>query len=97
MKLIGFVQANDGDCVWTNPENPAQRIVCWKMTLMERLSALLFGRVWVSFMQKGETSPMWAGCRRSMFKRVWLESKREANTAETNSPTGSPTNPLIDS
>lgn len=75
MKLVGFVQANDGNCIWTNPENPAQRIVCWEMTLRERLSALLFGRVWVSFMRKGETPPIWAACRRSMFKRAFADGK----------------------
>lgn len=30
---------------------------CWQMTLRERLSALVFGRVWVSVLMGGRTQP----------------------------------------
>ena len=39
--------------VWTDGE---QCISCWKMSLRERLSALLFGRVWLALLS-GQTQP----------------------------------------
>ena len=39
--------------VWTDGE---QCVSCWKMSLGERLSALLFGRVWLALLS-GETQP----------------------------------------
>lgn len=39
--------------VWTDGE---QCVSCWKMSLRERLSALLFGRVWLALLS-GETQP----------------------------------------
>lgn len=39
--------------VWTDGE---QCISCWKMSLRERLSALLFGRVWLAILS-GHTQP----------------------------------------
>jgi len=39
--------------VWTNGE---QCVSCWRMSLRERLSALLFGRVWLALLS-GETQP----------------------------------------
>ncbi len=39
--------------VWTDNE---QCVSCWQMTLRERLSALLFGRVWLAVLS-GKTQP----------------------------------------
>ena len=39
--------------VWTDG---AQCVSCWRMSLRERLSALLFGRVWLALLS-GETQP----------------------------------------
>jgi hypothetical protein len=39
--------------VWTDGE---QCVSCWKMSLRERFSALLFGRVWLSLLS-GYTQP----------------------------------------
>lgn len=39
--------------VWTDDE---RCVSCWKMSLRERLSALLFGRVWLAILS-GETQP----------------------------------------
>jgi len=39
--------------VWTDGE---QCVSCWKMSFRERLSALLFGRVWLALLS-GETQP----------------------------------------
>lgn len=39
--------------VWTDGE---QCVSCWKMSLRERFSALLFGRVWLALLS-GQTQP----------------------------------------
>ena len=39
--------------VWTDGE---QCVSCWKMSFVERLSALLFGRVWLALLS-GQTQP----------------------------------------
>jgi len=39
--------------VWSDGE---QCVSCWQMTFKERLSALLFGRVWLAVLS-GETQP----------------------------------------
>ena len=39
--------------IWTDGE---QCVSCWKMSLRERLSAILFGRIWLSLLS-GETQP----------------------------------------
>lgn len=39
--------------VWTDGE---QCVSCWRMSLRERLSALLFGRVWLALLS-GQTQP----------------------------------------
>jgi len=39
--------------VWTDGE---QCVSCWRMSWRERLSALLFGRVWLALLS-GETQP----------------------------------------
>lgn len=73
MKPIKFKDANklltrphsmtDKECgplsVWTDGE---ECMSCWKPSLRERLSVLLFGRVWLSVLS-GETQPpvvIWA-------------------------------------
>ena len=39
--------------IWTDGE---QCVSCWRMSFRERLSALLFGRVWLAILS-GETQP----------------------------------------
>lgn len=39
--------------IWTNGE---QCISCWRMSFRERLSALLFGHIWLAVLS-GETQP----------------------------------------
>lgn len=41
--------------VWTDGE---QCVSCWKMSLRERLSALLFGRVWLALLSGETQSPV---------------------------------------
>jgi hypothetical protein len=40
--------------VWTDGE---QVVSCWKMSLRERISAIVFGRVWLSLLTGSRTSP----------------------------------------
>lgn len=73
MKPINFPEANknllkpkgmtDEECgslpVWTDGE---QCVSCWQPTVKERISILLFGKIWLS-VYSGETQPpvaLWA-------------------------------------
>lgn len=40
--------------VWTDGE---LSVSCWKLSLRERLLALLFGRAWISMLVGGDTQP----------------------------------------
>lgn len=50
--------------VWTDDNSV---VSCWKMTWRERLSALLFGRVWLS-MLGGRTPPVYIQASREFFE-----------------------------
>jgi len=41
--------------IWTDGE---QCVSCWKMSLRERLSALLFGRAWLAILSGESQSPV---------------------------------------
>ena len=79
MEQQNFKQANkdlqkpqgmtDEECgslpVWTDG---LQCISCWKMTWRERLSALFFGKVWLS-VHSGQTQPpVWMMVEKQIFK-----------------------------
>ena len=52
--------------IWTDGE---MCLSCWQMTLRERLSALLFGRVWISVLS-GYTQPsVSANACKTFFKK----------------------------
>lgn len=44
-------------------------ISCWRMTLRERLSALLFGKVWAWVHSGSVQPPISLACYRSAFKK----------------------------
>jgi len=53
--------------VWTDDK---QCISLWRMTWRERLSALFFGKVWLS-VHSGQTQPpVWLMAAREIFKEV---------------------------
>ena len=54
--------------IWTDGE---QCVSCWKMTVRERLAALLFGRVWLSVLSGSTQPPVYAEA-----SRVYLEEVR---------------------
>lgn len=53
--------------VWTDSE---QCVSCWKMSLRERLSALLFGRVWLSLLSGGTQYPVYVQASRGYLREV---------------------------
>lgn len=78
MKAIKFKQANrnltkpqnmtDEECssLWVFSDN-RECISCWKLSFRERLSALFFGRVWLSVLSGSTQPPVWLGCERTPF------------------------------
>ena len=50
-------------------------VSCWRLSLRERLSALLFGRVWLHVNSWGGTQPpVWLMAKRSVFESPGDES-----------------------
>lgn len=62
----GMTEAECGSLpVWTDDQ---QCISCWQMTWRERLSALFFGRIWLS-VHSGQTQPpVWLMATKQIFK-----------------------------
>ena len=51
-------------------------VSCWRMTLLERISALIFGLCWIG-VRSGQTQPpVWLMCSRSAFQRPKRERKK---------------------
>ena len=77
MKPLAFKESNknllppsgmsncDGLPVYTDG---SQCISCWKMTFLQRISALVFGRVWVSVLSGQTQPPIWLSCEKTVFK-----------------------------
>lgn len=68
-ELLKPQDMSDEECgslpVWTDGE---QCISLWKMTWRERLSALLFGKIWLS-VHSGQTQPpVWLMAAKQIFK-----------------------------
>lgn len=53
--------------VWTDGE---QCVSCWRMTWRERLSALIFGRVWIAVLSGQTQPPIYAEAARSYFREA---------------------------
>ena len=79
MKPIKFAEANrelkkpadmtDEECkslyVYTDG---IDCISCWKMNFRQRLTALIFGKVWLSVHSGGTQPPVWLWCGKTVFK-----------------------------
>ena len=75
MKPIDFKQANT---IFTSEENDVrplsayvdnqQHVSCWRLSLWDRVCAVLFGRVWLSVRTGSALPPVWLRCERSAFK-----------------------------
>ena len=53
--------------IWTDGE---QCVSCWRMTWRERLSALIFGRVWIAALSGQTQPPIYAEAARSYFREA---------------------------
>lgn len=51
--------------VWSDGE---QAVSCWRMTWRERLSAMIYGRVWVAVLAGGTQPPMYAEAASTYFR-----------------------------
>lgn len=45
-------------------------ISCWKMTFRQRLSALFFGKIWLSVLSGKTQPPVWIGCAKNLFVKA---------------------------
>ena len=78
MKPIKFKEANrnlskppnmsDEECssLWVHNDG-LQCISCWKMTLRQRISALIHGKVWLGVLSGRSQPPVWLDCTRTVF------------------------------
>lgn len=55
--------------VWTDGE---QCVSCWRMSLLERVQALLFGRVWIAVLSGRTQPPIYAQASRDYLKEAQL-------------------------
>lgn len=79
MKPIKFKQANknllkpesmtDEECssLWVYTDG-AQCVSCWQLSFKQRLSALIFGKVWLSVLSGSTQPPVWLDCTREVFE-----------------------------
>ena len=44
-------------------------VSCWKLTFRERISVLLFGRVWLGILTGYTQPPVWLDARRTVFEK----------------------------
>ena len=56
-----------------------QCLSCWRMSLRERLSALLFGRVWIWVWSGNTQPPIYLEAARTIFKE---EIQKKDNTGQ---------------
>lgn len=78
MKPVKFEQANrilskpsnmtDDECssLWVYSDGKTC-ISCWKMTWLQRIKALLFGRVWLGIYSGNTQPPVWLDCDKTVF------------------------------
>jgi len=53
--------------VWTDGE---QCVSCWRMSIRERLAALLFGRVWLAVLSGSTQPPVYISATRTYLERA---------------------------
>ena len=44
-------------------------VSCWKLTWRQRLTALLFGKIWLGVLSGWSQPPVWMSCCRTVFKK----------------------------
>lgn len=81
MKPIRFNEANkclskpnnmtDKQCssLWVY-SNGRECVSCWKLTIKERIKALIFGKVWLSILSGQTQPPVWLSVDNSVFVKA---------------------------
>lgn len=59
---------SDSECgsLWIYNDG-SQCISCWKMSFIQRIKALLYGKVWLSVMSGNTQPPVWIDCDKTIF------------------------------
>lgn len=90
LKPIKFPEANkillkpnsmtDEECrsLWVHTDGE-QCISCWKLSFKQRLSALLFGRIWLSVHSGFTQPPVWVACEKTPFIKATCENPTKNN------------------
>jgi hypothetical protein len=47
-----------------------QCLTCWRMGFIDRIRALIFGRVWVGVLSGTTQPPIWLDCRQTVFEKA---------------------------
>lgn len=80
MKPIKFKEANktllkpesmtDEECSSLTVFSDGRECVsCWKLSWRERLSALLFGKMWLGVLSGSTQPPVWLACANTVFSK----------------------------
>lgn len=48
-------------------DDGTQCVSCWKLSFIQRLNALWYGRIWLSVKGGGTQPPVWLDCKKSVF------------------------------
>ena len=80
MDPIKFPEANknllkpqsmtDEECgsLWVYTDG-RQCISCWRLSFIQRLKALFFGRIWLGVLSGYTQPPVWLDCEKTVFKK----------------------------
>ena len=68
MKPIGFEHSNRGGKVFPRWSDGQNCVSCWRMSWRERLSGLLFGRLWLHVVGSPKHPPVWVEVSRKCLK-----------------------------
>lgn len=66
--LLRPANMTDEECssLWVYSDG-MQCISCWKMSFRQRISALVFGKVWLSVLNGKTQPPVWLDCTKTVF------------------------------
>ena len=88
MKPIKFEEANknllkpenmtDEECssLWVHTDG-RECISCWKLSFKQRLSALFYGKVWLSVLSGYTQPPVWLDCRKTVFLKQKKDGEKK--------------------
>lgn len=67
----------DEECssLWVYTDG-TQCISCWKMSIKQRLSALMHGRIWLSILSGKTQPPVWLDSGETVFVKSIKEAKK---------------------